>query len=172
VGRVGIPLTGLTLPHFCVGLKPGSHMPCYFLYSVSCGEWRLLVLLILMELLTITVSTFFSYFVFSELRWQVIVCFIDIDGIVDHHCLNFLILPLCTHYKILTENQLLPYSLKIWCGGFNRERLCHKYQSSTMQDRTRMCMAIGKCIVALYKMLETFSYWFCIVPMDQNTLMK
>ena len=41
-----------------------------------------------------------------------------------------------------------------------------------MQDRTRMCMAIGKCIVALYKMLETFSYWFCIVPMDQNTLMK
>jgi hypothetical protein len=29
------------------------------------------------ELLTITVSTFF--------------CFVDIGGIVDHHCLNFLL---------------------------------------------------------------------------------
>jgi hypothetical protein len=35
------------------------------------------VLMILMELLTITVKTFF--------------CFDDIDGIVDHHCLNFLL---------------------------------------------------------------------------------
>ena len=29
-------------------------------------------------------------FVFNELRWEVIVCFVDIGGIVDHHCLNFL----------------------------------------------------------------------------------
>jgi hypothetical protein len=29
-------------------------------------------------------------FVFSEIRWQVIVCFIDIGGTVDHHCLDFL----------------------------------------------------------------------------------
>ena len=29
-------------------------------------------------------------FVFSELRWEVIVRFVDIDGIVDHHCLNCL----------------------------------------------------------------------------------
>jgi hypothetical protein len=35
------------------------------------------VLMILMELLTITVKTFF--------------CFDDIDGIVDHHCKNFLL---------------------------------------------------------------------------------
>jgi hypothetical protein len=34
------------------------------------------VLLTLVELLFITVYTFF--------------CFVDIDGIVDHHCLNFL----------------------------------------------------------------------------------
>jgi hypothetical protein len=27
--------------------------------------------------------------VFSELRWEVIVCFVDIVGIDDHHCLNF-----------------------------------------------------------------------------------
>jgi hypothetical protein len=29
--------------------------------------------------------------VFSELRWEVIVRFDDIDGIVDHHCLNLLL---------------------------------------------------------------------------------
>jgi len=27
---------------------------------------------------------------FSELRCEVIVRFVDIDGIVDHHCFNFL----------------------------------------------------------------------------------
>ena len=25
-----------------------------------------------------------------SILWEVIVCFVDIDGIVDHHCLNFL----------------------------------------------------------------------------------
>jgi len=29
-------------------------------------------------------------FVFSELRWEVIARFVDIGGIVDHHCSNFL----------------------------------------------------------------------------------
>jgi hypothetical protein len=43
----------------------------------SDGQQFHLVLMILMELLTITVYTFF--------------CFDDIDGIVDHHCLNFLL---------------------------------------------------------------------------------
>jgi hypothetical protein len=32
----------------------------------------------------------FNVMVFSELRWEVIVRFDDIDGIVDHHCLSFL----------------------------------------------------------------------------------
>jgi hypothetical protein len=40
------------------------------------------LLLILVELLTITVYTFF--------RWEVIVCFADTGRIVDHHCLYFL----------------------------------------------------------------------------------
>jgi len=30
------------------------------------------------------------YFMFSVLRWEVIVRFVDIGEIVDHHCLNFL----------------------------------------------------------------------------------
>jgi hypothetical protein len=38
--------------------------------------------------MTITVYVFF--FVFSELRWEVIVCFVDIGGIDYHYCLSFL----------------------------------------------------------------------------------
>jgi hypothetical protein len=30
------------------------------------------------------------FVVFSELRWEVIVCFADIDGIVEYHRLNVL----------------------------------------------------------------------------------
>ena len=55
-------------------------------FLLLCWYWRncwlslfklSFVLLILEELLTITVSTFF--------------CFVDIGGIVDHHCFNFLL---------------------------------------------------------------------------------
>jgi hypothetical protein len=30
------------------------------------------------------------FFVFSEQRWEVFVCFVDIGGIDDHYCVNFL----------------------------------------------------------------------------------
>ena len=33
---------------------------------------------------------FVVFLMFSELRWKVIVHFVDIDGIYYHHCLNFL----------------------------------------------------------------------------------
>jgi hypothetical protein len=29
-------------------------------------------------------------YAFNDLRREVVVCFVEIDGIVDHHCLNFL----------------------------------------------------------------------------------
>ena len=32
----------------------------------------------------------FKNHMFNDLRWEVIVCFIYIGGIVDHHCVNFL----------------------------------------------------------------------------------
>jgi hypothetical protein len=34
----------------------------------------------------------FPLFVLGELMWEVIACFADIGGIIDHHCLNFLII--------------------------------------------------------------------------------
>ena len=60
-----------------------------FLCWVSYDERWLFVLLILVELMTITVLSFL--FMFSELRWEVIVCFVDIGEIDDHYCLNFLL---------------------------------------------------------------------------------
>ena len=39
------------------------------------------------------------FFVFSELRSEVIVCFVDIGGIVDHHYLNFLLI---IHWQLKT----------------------------------------------------------------------
>jgi hypothetical protein len=58
-GRVGIPLTGLTLQHFCACPKsePGFPMSyaVFFLCTMSRGEQWLFVLLMLVELLTKTV---------------------------------------------------------------------------------------------------------------------
>ena len=51
------------------------------LFKLSLGKRLLFVLLILVELLTITVYTFF--------RWEIIVCFVDVGRIVDHHCLFY-----------------------------------------------------------------------------------
>ena len=63
-GRVGIPLTGLPMPHFCACPEHGPR----FATSYSRG----------------------LFFYVHHLRWEVIVHFVDIGQIVDHHCLNFL----------------------------------------------------------------------------------
>ena len=112
VRRVGIPLTGLTLPQCCAWPKAGPGFPtsyvlisfvvsefemrggCSFrlycwncwplLFKLSLYERRLFVLLSFVELLlTITVYTLF--------RWEVVVRFVKFCRIiVDHHCLNSL----------------------------------------------------------------------------------
>ena len=77
-GGVAITLTDIALPHSCVCLQTGSGFPTLSVWSFKFNDLKwLIVLLILVELLTITVLTFF--------------CFVDIGGIVDHHCLNFLL---------------------------------------------------------------------------------
>jgi len=58
-----MPLTGLILLHFCACPKPGSG----FLMSYA-----------------------IVFFVYNDLRLELIVCFVDICGIVNDHCLNFL----------------------------------------------------------------------------------
>ena len=58
---IGLSLTGLILPHLCACPKPGSGFPMPYVLGV---------------------------FVSKELKWEVVVDFVDIGGIVDHHCCN------------------------------------------------------------------------------------
>jgi len=53
-----IPLTGLNRSHFCVCPKPGPRFPTSYVVAFFC---------------------------FHDMRWEVIVCFVDIGG---HHCIN------------------------------------------------------------------------------------
>jgi hypothetical protein len=62
-GRVWIPLTCLTPSYFCACLKAGPGFSAS--YVVVC-------------------------FLLTELRWESIVRFFDIGGIVENHCLNCL----------------------------------------------------------------------------------
>jgi hypothetical protein len=97
-GKVGIPLTGLTTAHFCV-------------HPMSDLDFQRHV--------------FFFFCVFSEYVWEVIVRFVDIGWIVDHHCLNFLFLsnlkfhPLChTVFIFLKITHLNTESNKSKMVGF------------------------------------------------------
>ena len=58
------------------------HMSWSFFCLVSEIEMRLVVFFILVELMAITVEAYF--------RRESIVCFVDMGGIVDLHCLSFL----------------------------------------------------------------------------------
>ena len=60
-GRVRIPLTGLPLPLLCAFPNPGAGFPMAYVMVFS---------------------------MFNELRQELIVHFVDIDGIIDHHCLK------------------------------------------------------------------------------------
>jgi hypothetical protein len=66
-------------------------------------------LLILVELLTITVLTFFCFVDIDGIvdhHWLNFHCFVDIDRIVDHHCLNFLFIIESTKRKDFLKNTL------------------------------------------------------------------
>ena len=66
MGELEIPLTGLTLPQLCACLKPAHESPTLVSYAVVC---------------------FLSSMIWGK-KW--ILVFVNIGGIVDHHCLNFL----------------------------------------------------------------------------------
>jgi len=62
--RVGIPLTSLTTPHCCACPKPRHVFPT---------------------------SYAMVFFMFNDLMWELVVHVVDIGGIIDQHCLNFLL---------------------------------------------------------------------------------
>ena len=44
---------------------------------------------------------------FSELRWKVIVCYVDIGGIDDHYCLNFLFIMIFNIAHVYINNGII-----------------------------------------------------------------
>jgi hypothetical protein len=58
----------------------------------------------------------FPFFEFSELRREVVIHFVDIGGIDDHHCLNFLFI--ITNYNNMNQ----PYS-KTQSQKLNRQKM-------------------------------------------------
>jgi hypothetical protein len=83
--------------------------------------------------MTITVQTFL--FVFSEIRWEVIVCFVDIGGTDDYHCLNFLV---CVQWVVINSTNINKSNnhLSSYLTEHKRESLdsnghqIHQYQQS------------------------------------------
>ena len=66
IKRIKILLTSLTTPHFCACPKPWQGFPTSYLFrGLFCVYW-------------------------VQLSWEVIVPFVDIGGIYNHLCLNFL----------------------------------------------------------------------------------
>jgi hypothetical protein len=63
--EVGIPLTDLASPHICTYPNPGRGLPTSYVLV---------------------------FFMINDLRREVVVCFIDIGGNVNHHCWNFALL--------------------------------------------------------------------------------
>ena len=53
---------------------------------------------------------------FNDLRWETIVCFIDIGEIVDHHCINFLYITHDTRFNLLKFNWCYTFEVhvKVW----------------------------------------------------------
>ena len=83
----GIPVSVLTPPHFCACTKPGLGFPTSYVVV---------------------------FFMFSELRGEVIVRLVNIGGIVGYHCLNclFINLILCSLNLFLEEYGKLQHRSK------------------------------------------------------------
>jgi hypothetical protein len=76
----GMPLTGLTLPHFFSSPMPGSEFPRPY--------------------------AMFFFSSLNGLRSEVIVRFVDIGGIVDHHCLIFLFIAILSVFVLFSISKI------------------------------------------------------------------
>ena len=125
-GGVEIPVSSLTLPHFCTCPQQGPWFP------MSC----VMVL-----------------FVFSELRWEVIVHFVDIDGIIDHHCLNFLFIMISIIHNDTTAYQINSMKRKLiqlWSTipiSTKRTISYPKIQRPLVSSQAALFTSVDKCYI-------------------------
>ena len=83
-----LTLTGLTLLHVCACPSQNQDFQRHMSWS-------------------------FFFCVFNELMWEVIVRFVDVSGIVDHHGKNFLLI--CQGIKMLTR-----FDMNATCPEFTK----------------------------------------------------
>ena len=76
--EVGAPLTGLTLPHCCACLNQGTVFPSSYVVVFWCS----------VSLFQLTVIVCFVGIVYHHCL-KVVVCFVDIGGIVNHHTMSW-----------------------------------------------------------------------------------
>jgi hypothetical protein len=111
----GIPLIGLTPPHCCACLKLGPGFPT-------------------------TTSCVVVFLVFSEFSWEVIFRFVDIGGIVDHHCFklsfhNFFFLTWFTmFYACFLKEILFELTLSCWTDSLNCAEVYLTCKYNILQD--------------------------------------
>ena len=101
-GTVWIQLTGFTPSHFCACPKQGHGFPTSYVVVFFCVQW--------VKVRGDCSVSEGERWLFSEWRWEVIVHFVDIVGIVDHHCLKFIfitLLNLIDIYLIVTYIYLI-----------------------------------------------------------------
>jgi hypothetical protein len=70
--------------------------------------------------------------VFRCLRWEVIVLFVDIRGIVDHHWLNFLLIKWEIYAEGLTKNIISEWLGSNWVSSF-RGNITQTFESGELK---------------------------------------
>ena len=89
-----------------------------------------------------------SFFVLSEWRGEMIVGFVDIGGIVDHHCLNFLFIRYLWSVLDIQQQTLSTWNaLWRWSQTFDRIPLL-KYHNLVGNVRCLHCLPVNRCITS------------------------
>ena len=92
------------------------------------------------------ISCYIVFFlVFSELKWEVIVRFVNICGIVDYHCVKFLFISNTVRFKYSTDTMIL----LSWKHFFKK-----KLRGSRGRDR----MVVG---IATTYAISAYHHWYC-----------
>ena len=120
---IGIPLISLTPPHFVCLSQART-----WISNVICG----------------------GLFVLSKWRREMIVRFVDIGGIVDHHCLNFLFIRYLWLVLDIQQQTLSTWNaLWHWSQTFDRILLL-KYHNLVGNVRFLHCLPVNSSITSYY----------------------
>jgi hypothetical protein len=87
--------------------------------------------------------------VFSELRWEVIVCFVDIGGIDDHYCLNFLfcVNSNCHQFHQYQQNKQSPLIITHWTKKESLNSNGHQFHQYQQNKQSPLLITHWEVIV-------------------------